>query len=52
MDPLDAPAARPGRSFKGVACGGNIAALGCRKEVQVLGGAGGQVLGQQCRSPG
>jgi hypothetical protein len=52
VDPLGAPASLPGRFLQGVAGCGNVTAFRCGEEVQVLGGAGGQVLGQQGRSPG
>lgn len=52
MDPLSAPASLPDRFLQGIAGSGNMAALRCGEEVQVLGGASGQVLRQQGRSPG
>src|SRR5580693_10046443 len=38
VDPLGSPASLAGRGLQGIACGGNMAALGGGEEVEVLGG--------------
>ena len=52
VDPLGAPAPFPGRSLQRVAGVGNVTALWRGEEVEILRGAGREVLREQGRSPG
>ena len=51
MDPLGSPAALAGCGIQGIACGGDVAALGGGEEVEVLGRPCGKVLCEQGCSP-
>ena len=52
VDPLGDPASLAGCGLQGIACGGNMAALGGGEEVEVLGGPCREVLCEQRCSPG